>query len=229
MTSIPISIRRKIAWIVLATVAGASLLAIFVALRPTVRRVTRDPTVIEGRVVWSDGTSAGGARVEIVAVQADQRSSETVADEAGLFRFVGFSTRSCAITAQILDTSGPVPRITALGHLEPVHPAAAPCEVRLVRLLPMRGRVVDSGNRPVRSVHVRVTGSGALIPFLPKDGRETEVDGRFEVYAPEGDVVSLEGTQRSSFQDIVTEVGPTARWTGMPGTDEIVLWMPNER
>jgi hypothetical protein len=237
MTSIPISMRRGLAWVALATVAGLSVLVIVAAwprsgTEPAslgVRAAGSEFGAFTGRVVWPDGKSAGGARVTIVPLRSDHGSSETVADEEGVFRFVGFSTQGCAITARVLDTRGPLPRITAIGHVEPVHPSAPPCDVALARLLPIRGTVVDTANLPLRSVHVQVTGSSVLLPFVPRDDRDTEEDGRFEVFAPEGAPVTLEGIRRSFFEDIVTEFGPTGRWTGMPGSEGVVLPMPDER
>ena len=235
MTSIPISIRRSFAWIALATLSGASLAVIWTVLRPSqprspvVRSVPRDPRAVEGRVVWADGRPAAGARVLMNPLQPNQGVSETVADEAGVSRFVGVPNWTYAITARMLDSHDPL-RDRAIGHLEPVAASAPRVDVELARLMPIRGTVVDTSNQPVKGVHVQVTGSSPLVPFLHKYGFETEDDGRFEVWAPEGEQASLEAVRQTRVYDMGTIVGPTVRLEGvLPGTEAIVVRMPDER
>ncbi len=235
MTSIPISIRRTFEWVALAAVAGTSLLVIFATVRPseprasTERPAPKDPRRIEGGVLWADGQPARGARVSMVALHPDQGLSETVADEAGRFRFVGVPNWTYSITARMLDSRDPL-RVTAIGHLESVAVSTPRVEVALARLLPIRGTVVDATNRPVSGVHVQITGSSALVPLLPRDGLETQEDGRFEVWAPEGARASLGAVRQSWFGDMGVELGPTVLLNGVePGAEGIVLRMPDER
>jgi hypothetical protein len=161
---------------------------------------------------------------------AEFGASETVADAEGVFRFSGVAPVAYAITAQILDTRGPLPRVTAVGHAEPVHPSAPPIDIVLARLLPIHGIVVDSAGRPLAEVGIEVTGSAALLPFVPRIESLSADDGSFEVWAPEGATVDLRGVRQSSFMDVVTKYGPTSMRTGVQsGSEGVVLSMPDDR
>jgi hypothetical protein len=236
------TIHRHSTAIALGALAAAATLAVTAAMRfrsegrsAPVRGDsadgTRNPTALHGRVRWPDGRAAGGARVSLYPSDAGLGDSEIVADADGTFRFTVVPSTTYSVAARIFDTHGPLPKITAVAQLDRLRGGDREIDLTLVRLLPIRGTVVDSAKRPLSDVLVEAKAPVGSVLELP--GRQqrglSAAGGRFEVWVVEGDAVDLEAVRQSAHYDMITEVGPRVRLSGIrPGADDVVVSMPDD-
>ena len=218
----------------LAACAGAGALAVVAALRlrttppsATTRPAPPSDAGLYGHVRWADGRDAGGARVSIDPVDPGLGGSVILVEANGSFRFHGAVRGAYSVGASVLDTGGLQPRMTACSRHDRVWAFTGPVEITLVRLLPIRGTVVDSANRPLADIEIEATAPEGW--GWPSRGATSNSAGRFEVWAPEDFPVDVEGVRVDWFNDMGNRHGPIGRVAGVHGgTDGVILSMPDE-
>jgi hypothetical protein len=197
-----------------------------------VQASAREHAILRGYVSWPRDKPAAGASVFLRASNdptGQISPQEATTDADGFFRIEDVWPALYTLDAVVW---GPlVPRRRAIGcaHLDRVDSLAFELRLTLVPQAPIRGSVLDSLGRPMPGIEVSITHPSAILASA--DAQDIEVSdgaGRFEVWAPSGAFVNLEGWRQEWFQDLRSLIGPPG-WASAvrSGCEHLDLYMPS--
>jgi hypothetical protein len=194
-------------------------------LRLTMRRIRPPVSSIEGRVVWEDGSPAGGAfvlaepsegsEVDPHLARSDSEGRFMIERlEAGLFDLNARARTFVAVTTSDDESEGENPRRWGVAHASQVSTdGKTPVELRLGAGARLRGRVIDDEQQPIPAFRLsaRAAGAGLLNELPAFDLADTFHDpaGRFEIaglHPGSWDIQASCGSFRSALRRIeITE------------------------